>query len=140
MPLRTCTEIPPTFDATSGAAFQSELLVAECSSDHPAGRWAYVLGLHANPSDEPVAGQIAFADLGPSAPTGDVVAWDWRAGTATPMAVPMSGPGTMQLHLAAEKGEDRHISFIPMQKGEYTFYCSVSGHRSAGMEGKLIVE
>ena len=30
----------------------SELLVAECFSDHPAGRWAYVVGLHANPSDD----------------------------------------------------------------------------------------
>ena len=65
------------------AAFRDELLVAECFSDHPAGRWAYVLGLHANPSDELVTGEIAFGRLGASAPTGDVVAWNWRAGTAT---------------------------------------------------------
>ena len=68
------------------AAFRSELLVAECFSDHPAGRWAYVVGLHANPSDESVTGAIAFAELGASAPAGDVVAWDWRAGTATAAA------------------------------------------------------
>ena len=39
-------------DARPTAGFRNELLVAECFSDHPAGRWAYVLGLHANPSDE----------------------------------------------------------------------------------------
>jgi hypothetical protein len=83
----------------NGAAFRNELLVAECSTDHPAGRWSYVLGLHANPGDDPVAGEITFADLGSSAPVGDVVAWDWRARTATrvgpaatwPVSLPKEG-------------------------------------------------
>ncbi len=46
-----------------GAAFRAELLVAECFTDHPAGRWAYVVGLHTNPDDEPVTGDIAFDQL-----------------------------------------------------------------------------
>src|SRR5690606_25476521 len=80
-------------------AFRSELLVAECHSDHPAGRWSYVLGLHTNPSDDPVDGEIALADLGDSAPAGDVVVWDWRTATATrggpdtrlPVSLPKEG-------------------------------------------------
>jgi hypothetical protein len=80
-------------------AFTSELMVAECHSDHPAGRWAYVLGMHTNPADAPVDGEIAFADLGDSAPGGDVVVWDWRTGTATvggvdtrvPVSLPREG-------------------------------------------------
>ena len=63
--------------------FRPSLMVAECWSDHPAGRWAYAVALHCNPSDDPVAGEIVLADLGESAPARDVVAWDWRAGTAT---------------------------------------------------------
>lgn len=77
------------------AAFRGELMVAESFSDHPAGRWAYVVGLHANPSDEPVTGAIAFAELGASAPAGDVVAWDWRAGTATRLTRDATWPSTL---------------------------------------------
>jgi hypothetical protein len=75
-----------------GAAFRPELLVAECSSDHPAGRWTYVVGLHANPGDDEVRGEISFAALGTSSPRGDVVAWDWRARSATRLALDATWP------------------------------------------------
>lgn len=66
-------------------AFEPHLLVAESHTDHPAGRWAYVTALHATPSDEPVTETVDLAGLADSSPTGDVICWDWRNRTATPM-------------------------------------------------------
>ncbi len=61
------------------------LMTAESHSDHPAGRWAYVMTMRCSPGDAAVTDEVALGDLGESAPTGDVVVWDWRAGTARPM-------------------------------------------------------
>jgi hypothetical protein len=82
----------------SGPAFNPSLLVAECGSEHPAGRWTYVVAMHANPGDEPISGEIPLESLprhrgdirtDPGSTPGslvDLVAWDWRRGTATHLA------------------------------------------------------
>jgi len=54
------------------------LMVAECFSQHPAGRWAYVMAMRCSPGDDASTGEVRLADLGESAPNGDVVVWDWR--------------------------------------------------------------
>lgn len=38
------------------------------------------------------------------------------------------------------QGENETFEFVASQKGSFTFYCSVPGHRSQGMEGTLVVE
>ena len=82
----------------SGPAFNSVPLVATCTSEHEAGTWTYVVAMHANPTDEPVEDVVRLSSL-PSlsqpaseysairakrAPESDeqVVAWNWRIGTA----------------------------------------------------------
>lgn len=42
-------------------------------------------------------------------------------------------------HVAAEPGETGFGGFRAGEPGRYTFYCSVEGHREAGMEGVLVV-
>lgn len=44
------------------------------------------------------------------------------------------------VELAADAGETDTVRFRVDEAGQYTFYCSVAGHRAAGMEGTLIVK
>lgn len=48
------------------------------------------------------------------------------------------GTGAIAGH--ALPGATARVWFTPQQRGRYQFYCSVSGHREAGMVGTLIVE
>lgn len=43
-------------------------------------------------------------------------------------------------HVSAKKGETKTGGFTADRPGRFTYYCSVSGHRQAGMEGTLIVK
>ncbi|MCZ7531268.1 MAG: plastocyanin/azurin family copper-binding protein [Acidimicrobiia bacterium] len=45
----------------------------------------------------------------------------------------------LDAHVSAEPGETASGGFTASEAGEYTFYCSVPGHRDAGMEGTLVV-
>ena len=43
-------------------------------------------------------------------------------------------------HVAADRGETMEGGFTADEPGRYTYYCTVVGHRDAGMEGTLVVE
>jgi len=43
-------------------------------------------------------------------------------------------------HVEAARGDTTEGGLRVDEPGEYTYYCSVPGHRSAGMEGTLTVE
>jgi uncharacterized cupredoxin-like copper-binding protein len=51
----------------------------------------------------------------------------------------MAGMQT-NMHAAVETGQQSTLEFKATRSGTYTFYCTIAGHREAGMEGKLIVK
>ena len=45
----------------------------------------------------------------------------------------------IDVHVAAERGETAEGGLRADEPGRYTYYCTVAGHREAGMEGTLVV-
>lgn len=43
------------------------------------------------------------------------------------------------IHIAANAGKTGVLEFTPTRPGDYTFYCTVAGHKEAGMAGTLTV-
>jgi uncharacterized cupredoxin-like copper-binding protein len=50
------------------------------------------------------------------------------------------GGAKPDLHVSAEAGKTGEVEFTPTKAGTYTFYCTVPGHKDAGMVGSLIVK
>lgn len=46
----------------------------------------------------------------------------------------------LDVHVAADTGETVAGGLRADEPGQYTYYCTIAGHREAGMEGTLIVE
>ncbi|HET7087290.1 MAG TPA: cupredoxin domain-containing protein [Anaerolineae bacterium] len=45
----------------------------------------------------------------------------------------------MTMHMAVDASTTETLEFKPTEAGTYEFYCSVEGHKEAGMVGQLIV-
>ena len=62
--------------------------------------------------------------------------------TAEPMAGHDMGDMATdpELHMAALMGATNTIEFTPTKPGTYEFFCTVAGHKEAGMVGTLIVK
>ncbi len=44
-----------------------------------------------------------------------------------------------EIHVASPPGGANSVEFIPSEAGEYEFFCTVPGHKEAGMTGTLVV-
>ncbi len=61
-------------------------------------------------------------------------------------AMPMGGhdmpgvTGQPQLHMLATTGQSNTLEFTPTEPGTYEFFCTVPGHKEAGMVGQLVVK
>ncbi|GJM40258.1 MAG: hypothetical protein DHS20C20_05400 [Ardenticatenaceae bacterium] len=45
-----------------------------------------------------------------------------------------------EIHVAAPMNGSNTIEFTPSESGEYTYFCTVAGHKEAGMVGTLVVQ
>jgi len=45
-----------------------------------------------------------------------------------------------EVHVASPPDGSHSVEFTPTQAGEYEFFCTVEGHKEAGMAGTLIVK
>jgi len=50
------------------------------------------------------------------------------------------GSMNYDLHVSVPPGESAVLIFTPTEGGAYEFYCTVAGHKEAGMAGTLIVK
>lgn len=91
-------------------------------------------------SGQPV--EITFQNAG-------AVVHDWSV-RAIPLAAgtTVEGGGGMMdaahagltLHVGGDPGVEKRLTFVPGTPGTYEFFCTVAGHKEAGMVGTLIVK
>lgn len=97
-------------------------------------------------------------DRSPADPDATVVPIEARSFTYSPrkFTVPANQPFAITLketdavhdfvvegidgYVIADAGESATGGFVASERGEYTYYCSIGGHRQAGMEGVIVVE
>jgi plastocyanin len=90
------------------------------------------LQLAADPS-----GALKFDKTSLEATAGNVTI-DFTNDSSLPHDVKLEGPGVNGEGTDTITGSSTSVT-LDLQPGEYTFYCSVDGHRAAGMEGTLVV-
>jgi uncharacterized cupredoxin-like copper-binding protein len=109
--------------ATAGAAEQEELAKAEGGK----------LSIPADPN-----GRTLYTFKNAEAPAG-ALEIDSKNDATVDHNIALEGNGVNEVGDVVKDGGTSTIQ-VDVQPGEYSFYCSVAGHRAAGMEGKLTVK
>jgi plastocyanin len=95
---------------------------------------AAALDVEADPS-----GNLAFTTDSASAKAGKVTV-NFTNPAPVPHDVRIEDSGGQDVGGTEVITESNESASVNLKAGEYTFYCSVPGHRQAGMEGDLTVE
>ena len=128
------TPATSTRAATSTAAPTSTAASISTSASAPSGATGAGLAIAADPS-----GQLKFTATSLSAKAGRVtIAFTNSASLAHNLTI-ASASGTVVGSTPTFQGGSKTLS-LNLKPGTYTFYCSVPGHRQAGMQGTLIVK
>ncbi len=99
----------------------------------PAVEKSGVVEIDADPT-----GQLKFLASSASATPGKVVL-RMKNASSTPHDIAITGGGVSQVGQVVTGGGVSTVS-ASLKPGQYTFYCSVPGHRAAGMVGTLTVK
>lgn len=84
-------------------------------------------------------GELAYEEASLEAEAGEVT-FDLTNESSTPHDVTIEDPEGNDVGATDVITGDTDSVTVDLAAGEYTFYCSVSGHREAGMEGPLTVD
>lgn len=83
-------------------------------------------------------GQLSYITKVASAPAG-ALEIDSKNASSTPHDIAVEGNGVNEKGETVSNGGVSKIS-VTLKPGEYTYYCSLPGHREGGMLGKLTVK
>jgi plastocyanin len=87
----------------------------------------------------PETGDLVFEPESLEARVGEV-AIDYTNPSEVPHNVAIEGDGEELAQSETVTGGDSATATVALEAGEYVYYCSIPGHREAGMEGTLTVE
>lgn len=83
-------------------------------------------------------GKLAYVQDSLSAPAGQVT-FEFTNESSTPHDVNIEQDGKRIAGTEIIRQDEERLT-VELEPGRYTYFCSVNGHREAGMEGPLTVE
>lgn len=125
-------------DTTGGETAVAPETTQEAESEKEAeggtGGSAAAVDIEADPS-----GQLAFTSDEASAKAGKVTV-NFTNTSPVPHDVRIESSGGEELGGTEVISEGNESAKVDLKPGEYTYFCSIPGHRQAGMEGTLTVK
>jgi len=119
--------------STTGAE-ETSAAGGEGKSESSGGGAVSTLAIEADPG-----GQLAFTTTEATAKAGKVTI-DFNNPQGLPHDVKIESESGKQLGGTETVSDGSTSATVDLKPGTYTFYCSIPGHREAGMEGTLVVK
>jgi plastocyanin len=84
-------------------------------------------------------GELMFTTMSATGKAGDDTI-DFKNPSSTPHNVSIEDSGGKTIAETKTITESETSTKVELEPGKYTFFCSIPGHREAGMEGTLTIE